>query len=214
MNIDRRESGFTVIELLVVMLLFSVIVIGFYSVMFAGQRGATTTRDVADVSQEARLGFNRMVRDTREAALFSAATATSYSVEVDFDGDGTSLDPFEKVTYAYDAVNDRITIEETGAPASRETLIDGVEPIPGKDVFSYSSNLLEYDTLPASPPPGGDGITTFAELDAARNAGASLPGSNLLYISHVTFAFVVESGDSSQTFYTQAQVRNARSVTT
>lgn len=209
MKSDRKEAGFTVIELMVVMLLFSIVVLGFYSVMFASQRGAITTREVADVSQEARLGFNRMVRDTREAAQFDAVTSTSYSVHVDFDGDGSSLDPYERVTYAYDAVNDRITIAETGAVAAPETLIDGVQPIPGRDIFSYSSNLLEWDTsLPA-----GDGLTTFAELDAARAAGASLPGNNLEYISHVTFAFIVESGDSSETFYTQAQVRNARSVT-
>jgi prepilin-type N-terminal cleavage/methylation domain-containing protein len=198
---SRREDGFTIIELLVVMLLFSVVVLGLYSVLFSTRDGSVTAQNVSRVSQEARLGFNRIIRDTREAAEITSATATSYSMNVDFDGDQAfDADEFESITYAYDAVGDRITISNGSIT---ETLIDGVLPIAGRDIFSYTSNLLEYDA-------NADGVTTFTELNTARASGASLLTDNLLYVSHVSYAFSISSGDSVSEFFTQAQVRNAR----
>lgn len=205
---DRRgQVGFTIVELLVAMAIFSTVVLGFYTVLFSTQDGTRTAQDVARVSQEARLGLNRLIRDTRESAEFTATSPTSYSLKVDFDGDQAfDVNEYEEITFAYDAVGDRITIDNAATPPDPETLLEGVEPIPGKEIFSFSSNLLEYDT-------NEDGVTTFAELDTARGNGASLLSSNLLYISHVTFAFTVTSGESTSTFYTQAQVRNARGDT-
>ena len=198
----RRDGGFTLIELLIAMSIFSVVILGMYSMLFSTRDGTQTSQDIARISQEARLGFNRMIRDTREAAEFTSASSTSYSILTDFDGDQVpEADQFETVTYAYDAVNNRITISNG---TITETLMEGVTPIAGRDVFAYSSNLLEYDASPT------DGVTTFAELDTARANGASLLTDNLLYISHVSYAFQVASGGSTSTFYTQAQVRNAR----
>jgi prepilin-type N-terminal cleavage/methylation domain-containing protein len=201
MNRTKDHAGFTLIELLVVMALFSVISVGFYSVMFSGRRGATTSQNIARVSQEARLGFNRIVRDSREAAVLEAATATSYTVRVDFDGDGSySAANFEIVTYAYSDPTDRITISNG---TITETLISGVEQIGTTPVFSYSSNRLEYDA-------NNDGITTVTELDTAQAAGAALTTDKTQYLSTISYAFRVRSGSSVGTFYTQAQLRNRR----
>lgn len=197
----REDAGFTLIEVLVVMVVFSIVSVGMYSILFSGRRGATTVQDVAAISQEARLGFNRMVRDTREASTLLSATANSYQVEADFDGDGTvEVSEFERVTYAYVPATGRITISNG---IITETLIAGVVPIPGKDVFSYSSNRLEYDA-------NEDGKTTIAELDAAQAAGASLTTDKLGYVTEITYAFEITSGDSASIFYTQAQLRNRR----
>lgn len=201
----RHQSGFTLTELLVVMGLFSLFASIFYSVMLAGQRGATTTQDIATISQEARLGFNRMIRDTREAAAvngLASATPTSYRVLVDFNGNGTyEAAEFEDITYAYEAAGRRITISNGTVT---ETLVAGVEPIPGRDMFTFTSNRLEYDTNPT------DGVTTVAELDAAAGAGATLPGNRLGYISSVGYAVRVTSGNRSTDFYAQAQLRSRR----
>lgn len=205
MKTMRRENGFTLTELLVVMGLFSVIIVSFYSVMFSGQRGATTAQDVSRISQEARLGFNRMVRDAREAGVLNAATPTSFTVSVDFDGDGEySGADFEIVTYSYDDPADRITISNG---TTTETLIDGVEQIGTTPVFSYASNLLEYDGADGTTP---NGLTTVAELDAAQGVGATLTADKLGYLSSITFSFRVRSGDRITDFYTQAQLRNRR----
>lgn len=200
------QQGFTVIELLVVISLLGIISVGFYSVLFASQRGADTSQSIANLSQEARLGFNRMVRDTRQAEELVSVAPTSFRIRIDFDDSGLpySVADFEDVTYAYDAATRRITLSNVPAGGTvTETLIVGVDPIPGRDVFSFGSNLLEYDT-------NGDGTTDEIELNAARNSGASLGASNLPYLTNVNFAFSVTSGDSTQPFYTQAQVRNRR----
>jgi prepilin-type N-terminal cleavage/methylation domain-containing protein len=202
MNSLRRDDGFTLVELLVVMALLSVITVGFYSVMFSGSRGASTAQDLSRISQEARLGFNRMVRDARQAGVLDAASPTSFTVRVDADGDGAySVPDFEVVTYTYVDSTDRITISNG---VVTQPLIEGVEQIGATPVFSYSSNLLEYDA-------NNDGTTTEAELEAARLAGATLTVDKLRYFTSITFQFRVRSGDRSADFYTQAQLRNFRS---
>lgn len=201
-TMDQR--GFTLTELLVVMGLFSLFASTFYSVMLAGQRGAETTQDIATISQEARLGFNRMIRDTREAAPgvgLVSASSTSYRIQVDFNGDGDYVDDFEDVTYAYDAPARRITIS---SGTVTETLIAGVDPIAGHDMFTFTSNRLEYDTNPT------DGVTTIAELDAAAAAGATLSANKLGYITSVGYAMRIASGSRATDFYAQAQLRSRR----
>lgn len=195
------ERGFTLIELLVVLGLFSIAILGFYTVMFSGRKGATTTQNIATVSQEARLGLNRMVRDAREATTLSGATATEFTIEIDFDGNG-AFDPaaYEVVTYAYDSAGRRVTISNGTVT---ETLVGGVDPIAGKDMFTYGSNRLEYDT-------NNDGVTTLTELNAAATAGATLVADKLTYISSISFAMQISEGSSRSTFYTQAQLRNRR----
>lgn len=205
MRPPNDQRGFTLTELLVVMGLFALFASMFYSVLLAGRRGANTTQDIATISQEARLGFNRMVRDTREAAQTSglvSATATSYRIRVDFDGNGSfDAGAFEDITYAYDADGQRITISNGSVT---ETLVAGVDPIPGRDMFTFTSNRLEYDTNPI------DGVTTISELDAAAAAGASLNADKLPYITSVSYAMRVTSGASTTDFYTQAQLRSRR----
>ena len=89
MTSSASENGFTLIETLVAITLFSVVSISFYSVMLSGSRGADTTRSVVRVAEEARFGLNRMVRDTREAQVMAEADEDSYRVQIDFDEDGT-----------------------------------------------------------------------------------------------------------------------------
>lgn len=219
----RNESGFTLIELLVTVALFSVLAVGFYQVLFSGTAGSQTARSVVTISQEARLGFNRMVRDTREGDTLGCLppadpcpTSTLYNVKVDFNGDGSYDNPnaegdYESLTFAFDAAAKTITI-------NGETLIGGVEQIPGQPVFSYSSHRLEYDWL-------GDGVTTWEDLDAAPSHGVIGVGNNnratttgpdigeLSFISYVSYSFTVSSDDRTSTFYSRAQLRNNRGET-
>ena len=196
------EGGFTLIEMLVAITLLSVALGGFYSVMFSGTRGAARAQNVADIGEEARLGLNRLIRDTRQASDISAVSPTSYSLSVDFDGNtvagespNSDLEE-ESLTFAYNAV--ARTIELNG-----ETLIEGVDPLPGVDMFSYSSNLLEYDW-------NNDGVTTLAELDAAASQSppVALAANKSIYLSNVSYQFTVTSGDTSSIVRGQAELRN------
>lgn len=219
MTTRSDQGGFTIVELLVSIALFSVLSIGFYQVLFSGVRGSDTTRSVVRISEEARLAFNRMVRDTREAANFSctgpAAGAcidgNSYTVNIDFNGDGLFLNSgeagavpgdYERVTFVYDG--DAIKL-------NGQTLIDGVERIAGKPIFDYSSNLLQYDTAPV----GGDGTTTWQEIDASTDPGVGnqdglINQNELQYMTSVVFSFQVREENRVSEFYAEAQLRNRR----
>jgi len=223
------ERGFTMAEFLVVILLVSIITIGFYQVMLSGDRGSDTSRAVVNISEEARLGFNRLVRDTREAVEIRCPsgfgtpciTPTSYTVHVDFNGDGTAFyqtgaaqnpnsdGDYELLTFSLSG--DRVLV-------NGQTLIRGVEcvtdPVPPNtcDVFRYASNKLEYDW-------DANGVTTWREIDAAGPSHGLTIGdqdgqidtlSELRQITSVLFSFEVTAEDRSTVFYAEAQLRNLR----
>jgi prepilin-type N-terminal cleavage/methylation domain-containing protein len=205
-----NESGMTLVEILVAIAIFSVVSVGFYSVMLSGVRSSDTTESVVRISEEARLGLNRMVRDTREGDSLESAAPTSYNVRVDFDEDGFYDNPntkgdFENLTFAFVAgsggVPGRITLNGS-------TLIDGVRAIPGQDVFTYySSNLVEDAD--------DNGIAEWEELDASGSVGVGngngvLDSGELPFITNVRYAVRVEAEDRATEFYAEAQLRNLR----
>lgn len=199
----------SLIEVLVAISLFSVVTVGFYQVLFSGATGADTAQRLAEISEEARLGFNRMIRDTREASVLEDPTSTSYHVKIDFNGDGVYQNPnalgdYEDLTFTYDPDDDEIRL-------NGETLIAGVQPIGTKPVFDYASNFLEYDW-------NGNGVSSWEEIDEAVAHGVTGVGNNndLIdgtedrMISSVIFSFSVTVDDRSSDFYSEAQIRNRR----
>jgi prepilin-type N-terminal cleavage/methylation domain-containing protein len=240
MKRTQNEHGFTLVETLVAMMLFSILSVGFYQVMFSGVRGGETTNDVARISEEARIGLNRMLRDTRETGghCFSGASPTcglvtasptSYSIEVDFDNDRTvDYANNEYLRYSFDAAAQTITIaslDSTGAVLSGpEVLISGVTAIPGRDVFDYSSNYLEYDWMDQNQNEDApDGITEWQEIDRPPDGVNGVGdgdgvlddlGDNnpreIFFISEINISFQVSSGARSTEFFNQASLRNRR----
>lgn len=223
MNV-HDEQGFTLVEALVAIFLLSVLSVGFYQVMFSAVRGSTDARDIAEVAEEARLGFNRMIRDTRETTDLISATDTSYRIWTDFDRDGlVDQADYEYMEYAYDSAVRRITLTALTGPAagdpdlitgtepaitgtSAETLANSITLVGTRPVFGYVSNHLQYDTITV------DGEVSVAELEAGT-VGANdnvLAGIELDYISDVNYSFQVSIGGDSRTFYGQAQIRNRR----
>jgi prepilin-type N-terminal cleavage/methylation domain-containing protein len=202
MEAARTEEGFTLIELLVAIAVFAVISTSLYAVVFAGVRASNTSEDVVRVSEEARLGLNRMIRETREGQLFSGLSADSYRVRIDFDRDGDYENPneagdFESLEFSYDSADDTILLN--GA-----VLIAGVTPVDGSTpIFSYTSNDLRYDS-------NRDGVTTSAELALAASQGFDVDSTDPSQYSNVEFAFRVSSGPRQTVFRGQAQLRNRR----
>lgn len=203
----RADSGFTLVELLVAVSLFSVLSIGFYTMMFSGVNSAQTTESLVRISEEARAGFNRMVRDTREAQKIEPISSTEFNVRTDFNNDGAFSNPnpngdFENLTY--EISGGELTLND-------EVLMTGVRQVGGNPFFTYSSNLLEYDW-------DNDGTTECLELDAAASFGVlgvgdasgACDSGEKDFLSEVGFALGVEDGDRSSTFFAQAQLRNRR----
>lgn len=196
----RSQSGFTLVEVLVAFALFSVLSISFYAVVFGAVRGSGTTRSVARISEEARLGLNRMVRDTREAERIVNVDpppgTESYSIRVDFNRDGDTSDSGETEEFVFAQSTREITL-------NGDVLVRGVERVPGSEIFSFSSNLLEYDTGGGGGV-AGDGVATFEEV-SAETGGDVFP-----YLTNVAFALRVVDDDRSTDFRTEAQLRNRR----
>jgi hypothetical protein len=197
------------VEMIFAFFLLSVLTSGFYVLIFSQQRSGNIARSLANISEETRVGFARMVRDTREGDILTAASPTSFTVKVNFDGDSVYEVPNEDfddeiLTFTHDPVAKTITV-------NGNVLMTGVTAIPGSDVFSYSSNFLEYDW-------GGDGTTTWQDLDAAASHGVtgvgSNPGNNALdapeipYLTTVHFALRVSDDGRSKDFTSTAQMRN------
>ena len=208
MNLDER--GFTLIELLIVVSLLSIVLIAMYQVLFSGVRSTDTTRVLVDVSEEARAGFNRMVRDTREAERITAIAddGSSFTVDIDFDGDEVT-DVQE--TFTWDAVTNTVTLTDEAAPGVSEVLMDGVAPPSGVDPFVFSSNDLEWDTIT------NNGVTSLDEILAnAGDSGDGVDAEELFYVTNVTFNLVVTSEDQDivrdSDFVAEAQLRNARGI--
>ena len=213
MTVHTSEEGFSLVEVLVAIGVFAVISATFYSALFSGVRGSGTARSTVRVSEEARLGFNRMVRDTREAASFVSVSADSYRIQTDFDRDDSFESPnengdYEDLTFTYDDASDEIRMTTPTLPDG-EVLMEGVNRIPGRDVFTFASNLLEYDAAP------GDGVTTCLELDAAPspvvgNGNNICDAGELPYLASVRYVFSVTVDDRTTEFFTQAELRNKR----
>jgi prepilin-type N-terminal cleavage/methylation domain-containing protein len=224
--VRERQAGFSLIEVLVSLAIFSAVSAGFYTTMSSAARSSDVTRNNVTISAEARLGFNRMVRDVREAGWIelssndATAVHTSFTVKVDFDGNGTYTNPagatpdplqsYEDVTYSYDAVGKRITLT---AGAVTETLMENVEPVPGEQIFTFTSNRLEYDW-------NDSGVTTLAELTNAAcppnnittldTCNTTLSAAELGNVTSVGFAIRVIGDGNPTDFHTQAQLRNRR----
>jgi type II secretory pathway pseudopilin PulG len=212
----RREDGFTIIEALVALMVFAAVSAGIFGVMISSTRGSETARRVAGVSESARLGVNRMVRDTREGTAIDwvATDLNSFEVHVDFDGNGVitplpatnSIGDVEELTYAFDPSSKTLRL-------NGEILVKGVECARDSGgacvpAFSFGSNRLEFDT-------DKNGVTSWQELDAAPatygvgNGNAQLD-FELALVSNVAFALRVQDGAVRRDFYAEAQLRNQR----
>ena len=213
----RSAAGFTLVETMVAMLLFSFVSIAFYQVLFGQVRGTTAARASVRIGEEARAGFNRMVRDTREGDMLSFASPTSFTVKVNFNGNGLYESPnaqgnHEILTYAYDASAGTLTL-------NGEVLMKNVGLVPGQDPFSYGSNLLDYD-WGGAPDGTPDGVTTWQEINDAScpshgitgvgdcDTPPVLDGPEFPHITLVKFALRVSIGGTVSDFRSTVQLRN------
>ena len=189
------ESGFTLIEMLVAMMLTASLGVVFFATVMGAEHSANATSTSQDLNEEARLALNRMARELRQAMVLTAVqnpdgssydanAITSLTFSADFDGDGcingvapsplptpapTCLPAVpsnpETLTYCWDP----------SATVKQLYLIPG--PLSGPGCQSpnalpilagqVTSFKLSYRSNQYLYDANGDGITTWSELDQA-----------------------------------------------
>jgi prepilin-type N-terminal cleavage/methylation domain-containing protein len=228
-RLRRDDSGLTLIELLVSMVLMGLVGTMVFTSVIATQRAAESSRQVNDLNEEARLVLNRMARELREARRvtavvnpmgpgYNANADTSITFEVDFNGNGTiepnAADP-EVLTYFYDVSTQQLQLKAAGAAL----------PVLAANVAGFQVNFTSrkyiYDGTTTSPGGGvcgtvtgvKDGIVNWEEVDgnAAQlygNCNATLD-TELSVIDSVFINLRVLYGAKQQQYHTQIDLRNA-----
>ncbi len=224
----RDDTGLTLVELLVSVVLVSIIGAVVFSTVLATQRASETSRQVNDLNGEARLVLNRMSRELREAQRITAVvnpmgpgydnTAdTSITFEVDFNGNGliepTAADP-EELTYYYDVSAQQLQLQAAGSAL----------PVLAANVANFKVNFTSrkyiYDgTTTASGGTCGavtgtkDGFVDWQEVDGHPgmlygNCNATLD-TELTVVDSVFIELKVLYGARQQQYQTQVDLRNA-----
>jgi prepilin-type N-terminal cleavage/methylation domain-containing protein len=116
-NLLENKKGFTLIELAVVIAIMSIVLGAIYSVFAATNRSTTNNEVIAEVMQNLRTSIDFMEQDIRMAGLdrfgsanagIEAATATNLRFTADRNMDDVLNDNIERITYFYDAANNRL----------------------------------------------------------------------------------------------------------
>ncbi len=184
------HDGFTLVELLVAIGIFSVVVTAMITFLFGASSYWQTGQDVADVSESARLGLNRMGRELMQASAVTVADDSQVSFTVDF-GDGD-----ETVTYAFSQGdgNTGTVWRSSSQESGHETLMDDVSDI----TFTYYGSDYRCDS-------NENGEVTLSELNDCSEDAESL-------IARVDIDVTIQAGDREErSFSGQAWLRN-RSV--
>jgi prepilin-type N-terminal cleavage/methylation domain-containing protein len=112
-----NKNGFTLIELAVVIAIMSIVLGAIYSVFAATNRSTINNEVIAEVMQNLRTSIDFMEQDIRMAGLdrfgtanagIEAATANNLRFSADLNMDGVLNDNHERITYFYDAANNRL----------------------------------------------------------------------------------------------------------
>lgn len=83
------RTGFTLIELIVVVVLFSILVAAVFWIFVAGLKIWGSGKDRAYIRQDANLAIERMVRELSEASAINTAKSDEVEFDADLDGDGS-----------------------------------------------------------------------------------------------------------------------------
>jgi prepilin-type N-terminal cleavage/methylation domain-containing protein len=216
---DERDDGFSLVEVLVAMGLFSLIGTLLLGLALSTSRVTGDIRTTTNVNEESRLAMERMGRELRQANTITAVhlpttatDTTSLTFWADFDGDGArdlnAADP-EVLTYQWDPVTSRLTLtanDAGGTAVTRPVLAASVSSL----TFGLRSSKWQYDgAVPGQP---ADGMTTWQELDRAGSPvgnGNGVPdGPELDNIDLVAVTMTVQDGIRAQTYSTQIDLRN------
>lgn len=186
------EQGFTLVEMLVSISIMTVVMSAIFTFLWGASSYWQSGQSTADVTENARLGLNRMTRELMQGSVLTTASANQVVFNVDF-GSGN-----ETVTYGFEpgTGGESGYISRSSSSGSQPVaLINEVEAVR----FDYYGNDYRCDL-------DNNGVVFYTELQAC----ATYP---LTQISRVDILLTMRAGSAAkQTFVGQAWLRN-RSTT-
>lgn len=211
---EPGDRGFTLVEVLVAMGLFSLVGTLLLGFALSTSKVANDTRTLTNVNEESRMAMERIIRELRQARIIEAVSlpatptdTTALTFWTDFNGDKvrdtTAADP-EVLTYRWNPTTSRLTLTANDAGGTATT-----RPVLAATVSSFvldlRSSRWEYDA-------NGDGATTWQELDQAGapvgNANGLPDGTELEHVDRVEVRMTVLDGARAQTYSSQVDLRN------
>lgn len=188
------QLGFTIIELLVSITVLSVIMSGMFAFLWSASKYWQTGQDTSDVTENARMGLNRMTRELKQATQIVAASDPGQTPFVQFKADFGDGNEVQDITYGYDSANK--TVWRNSPDQVLMNHIDSVQ-------FSYFGSDYRCDL----PYGSGDGEVTWDELVAPECLG--LGNHPYAKIVRIDISLTMSVGGSvPQVFIDQAWLRN------
>ena len=212
---EPRDSGMTLVEVLVAMGLFGVLSTLLLGLVLSTAKVSDDTRAAANVTEESRLATERMSRELRQANMIKAvqltslgASTTAFTFWTDFNGNGVedlgTVDP-EVLTYRWDPGSRQLTLTANDADGTSVTRPVLAGKVSGFDL-QLRSSLWQYGGDPHS----ADGVATWQDLDASSigNHNGRPDGTELDHIDLVAVTLTVTDGDTERKYVMQADLRN------
>lgn len=216
----RRDAGTTMVEVLVGIVLFAVVGSLVLAAGIATARITDTTTSGADLNEEARIAFERIARDLRDARSVTAIVPLDAGTApgTDCDGDADVSDEFtgisfsenspstlsvpSEVAYYWDAEDQQLILSEA-IPDPQQ------QPILAAEVTRFCVQLWSsrWDPVPTDPDRG----TSWAELGAgaaaANDAGWWCP-AQLAEVDRVTVSMTASLDGREREYETDVFLRN------
>ena len=209
-RITSRESGFTIVELLIYMVMFVIVLGSMYSIMISNTRSYSSQENRVEMTQDVRAAMNLMVREIRMAGCdptgaggigfvnvadvddYFDTDADSIHFTMDIDADGVIATTEDINYYLYTPADG---IQKIGRRTGGPSLQPLAENITGLD-FLY--RFADGDT---GIPDDTDGDDTN-DLEDIRSVRISITGQTATQDA-------VTGGMITRTQTTWVQVRNA-----
>jgi prepilin-type N-terminal cleavage/methylation domain-containing protein len=119
-----KQGGFSLLELLVVMVIMGLVVTAIYSLHQTSQRSASTQDEVVEVQQNLRVAMDQITRDVRMAgfliatdeAPLSTATASTLTIRT-----ASALGHAARITASFTSTTDTDSVQQISVALAEET---------------------------------------------------------------------------------------------
>jgi type II secretory pathway pseudopilin PulG len=180
---DRRESGYTLIELLIGVTMMLIVLGAGFTLLQIVMRSEPEIRSTNSSIQDGQIAAERIIRELRQTSSVNAATASSLSVDTYLQqtsscagAGGTAETAREcRVVYSCGSTSCTRTVSETdGTGAQTATVITGLT---NGNVFSYSPSATAPTTISLTLQLAGDApddAITISDGVVLRNVSGAL----------------------------------------